>query len=78
MSRFKLLPILAVFVTVISIYFVLPHRKLASRSGSETKLQDPSYQNVGKNVLISTKFDSSTDLKKELESINPQVLDSDF
>lgn len=23
-------------------------------------------------------FDSSTDLKKELESINPQVLDSDF
>lgn len=24
------------------------------------------------------KFDSSTDLKKELDSINPQVLDSDF
>ncbi len=23
-------------------------------------------------------FDSSTDLKKELDSINPQVLDSDF
>lgn len=24
------------------------------------------------------KYDSSTDLKKELESINPKVLDSDF
>ena len=24
------------------------------------------------------KFDSSTDLKKELDSINPQVLESDF
>lgn len=24
------------------------------------------------------KFDSTTDLKKELDSINPQVLDSDF
>lgn len=24
------------------------------------------------------KFDSSTDLKQELEKINPQVLDSDF
>ena len=24
------------------------------------------------------KFDSTTDLKQELESINPQVLDSDF
>lgn len=24
------------------------------------------------------KYDGSTDLKKELESVNPQVLDSDF
>ena len=24
------------------------------------------------------KFDSTTDLKKELDSINPQILDSDF
>ena len=24
------------------------------------------------------KFDSSTDLKKELDSVNPQILDSDF
>lgn len=43
---------------------------------------------VSPNILISSpspsifpkeiKYDSSTDLKKELESINPQVLDSDF
>lgn len=32
-------------------------------------------------VIVAPKtytLDSSTDLKKELESINPQVLDSDF
>lgn len=28
--------------------------------------------------LKTYKFDSGTDLKKELDSVNPQVLDSDF
>lgn len=30
------------------------------------------------NAPKTFQFDSSTDLKKELDSINPQVLDSDF
>lgn len=43
---------------------------------------------VSPNILISSpspsifpkeiKYDSSTDLKKELDTVNPQVLDSDF
>lgn len=30
------------------------------------------------NAPPTFKFDSSTDLQKELDSVNPQVLDSDF
>lgn len=30
------------------------------------------------NTPKTFRFDSSTDLKKELDSINPQILDSDF
>lgn len=47
-----------------------------------------SQPQVSPNILISPpspsifpkeiKYDNSTDLKKELETVNPQVLDSDF
>lgn len=40
--------------------------------------QIPSPTVVLSNAPKTFKFDSSTDLKKQLDNINPQVLDSDF
>lgn len=40
--------------------------------------QSPSPTPVPPNAPKTFQYDSSTDLKKELENINPQVLDSDF
>ncbi len=47
-------------------------RKLAGRKPAPT--ETPS------NIVApkTFKFDSSTDLKKELESINPEILENDF
>lgn len=48
-------------------------------SGKATTTQAVSPpQASSNNPPIEIKYDSATDLKKELESIDPQVLDSDF
>ncbi len=39
---------------------------------------NPSATPTSPNAPKTYKFDSTTDLKKELDSINPQVLDSNF
>lgn len=41
-------------------------------------LVSPASPNTTLNAPATFNFDSSTDLKKELNSINPQILDSDF
>lgn len=45
-----------------------------SQTSQSTPLPSASSYNPPKEI----KYDSSTDLKKELDSINPKVLDEDF
>lgn len=70
-----------ILLLVVILVLVVKHNV----DGDSISLLNP----LGKNMVQSTpaptpnapkifKFDSSTDLKKELDSINPQVLDSDF
>lgn len=73
--------IMAAFLITISLVVisVFPHRKwegkLASPfSGAPSPIPTPIPSPTPKTF----NFDSSTDLKGELETVNPQVLDSDF
>lgn len=65
--------ILIIFITII----------FRSQEKSVKNLVNPGVATIESTPTLSPtpktfKFDSSTDLEKELESINPQVLDSDF
>lgn len=53
---------------------------LVSSSFTKTTTQEVATEvpNATPNAPKTYNFDSSTDLKQELDSINPQVLDSDF
>lgn len=55
-------------------------KKLVTPDITSVKIVNPSPEpeTPSYNPPPEIKFDSSTDLKKELENINPQVLDSDF
>lgn len=44
-------------------------------SDKKTESSDPQ---AGQKVPKEFKFEASTDLKEELENVNPEVLDSDF
>lgn len=77
MKRKTLLLIMLTILATVVVYFV------TSEKG--TRLVDPTFVQP---TPVSTpsppqtpktfQFDSSTDLKVELEKVNPQVLDSDF
>lgn len=86
-SRWKLF--LFIVATIVALMFfifpsVFPH-SMWERSLINPGLVRTNSQIVATPVPTSTpappkqyQFDSSTDLKKELESINPQVLEADF
>lgn len=78
----KLKLFLIIIVTIVGLIFLV----LPQFSG-ERGLTSPTYKKSNQQVVVAPtpgprpktfKFEASTDLKKELESINPQVLDSDF
>lgn len=52
---------------------------LLSPKVQQSSKPSPSPENLSSPQAPKTfKYDSSTDLKKELESINPQILEEDF
>ncbi len=79
--KLKFLVIIIMFITIITVILTLGQP-------SSGNLVAPGFMNsFGEKVESSPspsptpegfKFDSSTDLKKELDQVNPQVLDSDF
>ncbi len=60
-------------IIIITIIIVI----LFKQKKSEKNLVSPGMQSVQTTEPI-LKFDASTDLEKELESVDPKVLDSDF
>lgn len=76
--------IVTLFVTAVASYVNSKNYKVGNLTGSgfirnnpnifPTSLTTPESPQAPK----SFKFNSSTDLKMELEKVNPQVLDSDF
>lgn len=79
MTKFKKILIIAAIIIVGILWFKLSNNKSENlvnphiSAPSETLSPDPTPV-----VPKTFKFDSSTDLKAELEKVNPQVLDSDF
>ncbi|MBI2086365.1 hypothetical protein HYT74_03425 [Candidatus Daviesbacteria bacterium] len=77
MSKQKLAIVIILFLVVVVFIFVKStanKNRSLTNPGLFTPLPSASSYNPPKEI----KYDSSTDLKKELDSINPQVLDSDF
>lgn len=77
MSKQKLTIVIILFLVVVVFIFVKStanKNKSLTNPGLSMPLPAASSYNPPKEI----KYDSSTDLKKELETVNPQVLDSDF
>lgn len=70
MSKTKLVTAGLILIAVVIILLIITPKKQSGFLPSPTSTPAPTPKTF--------KFDSSTDLKKELESISPQVLDSDF
>lgn len=62
--------IFIIIITVINIIF--------RNQNKSVSLSNPSFTPSPTSQIETFKYDSSTDLEKELESIDPKVLDSDF
>lgn len=73
-----------VFIGLVALkIFTMPPQgwkaNLVNPMGSKNQNSDVTSTPVASpNIPKTFNFDSSTDLKKELDNINPQVLDSDF
>jgi len=76
--------IIAIFIIIIlGIILLWPKPKTQSNLGSSKTLgvtdkEEPTTTEVIIDAPKTFKFDRSTDLEMELDSINPQILDSDF
>ena len=69
---------LLLMVTICAIAFFVSISVISKSKGVESLESVLSPTPVPPNAPKTFKFDSSTDLKVELEKINPQILDSDF
>lgn len=73
--------IILIIILIGTVLFLLPKSKNGSLVNPiGNLLQQPSQapQVSNYNPPKEVKYDSSTDLKQKLDSINPKVLDSDF
>lgn len=71
---------LIALITIIIVVILFVQKQGISNlvSSSFTKQTMDQLPNSTPNAPKQYNFDASTDLKKELDKINPQVLDSDF
>ncbi|MBI4035821.1 hypothetical protein HY383_02645 [Candidatus Daviesbacteria bacterium] len=81
MSSKKIFLVLLIIGVVI--IFFLFNQKVSSLTSPASKQNQanqvtPTPSTSSYNPPAQVQYDSSTDLQKELESINPQVLDEDF
>lgn len=77
--------IIVLILILLTVFFAIVKYAVNENSLISPALQVVSGQKAvpseAPSIIVAPKtyiFDSSTDLKKELDSINPQVLDSDF
>lgn len=82
MKNNKLFTIILIVILVVMVYFLRPFGKggalvnpLGNMNGQEPS---PTPEVSNYNPPKEVKYDSSTDLNKELDNINPKVLNSDF
>lgn len=78
----KLILIFIIIIAIAVAFYWWPKQNLPADLAAPQVLPATSEQNPQPAPAINApktfKFDSATDLKKELDSINPQILDSDF
>lgn len=65
--------VIAVFLIILFSLFIMNNKEEPMINPAVAPQPSPQI-----NQPEEIKYDSSTDLKKELESVNPEVLDSDF
>lgn len=72
--------IIFIIITIVIVLLLGVILNFVVLNNTNEKLVGPQAKktNVVSNQPQEIKYDASTDLKKELEDINPQVLDSDF
>jgi len=74
MSRNKFATIVIVlFLTVIALFTIVKYTVNTNRT-----IVSPEAKQAVNEQTSEIKYDSSTDLKKELDSVGPKVLDEDF
>ena len=79
MSKKTLQTVLMILLLVVVLFTIVKYAVNGNRTLiSPVPLSIPIPQTPSYNPPVEIKYDSSTDLKKELENINPQVSDSDF
>lgn len=72
----KIIPIIVIaFIIIIGIFWFTGDR---SKSGDLVKPSVVTSTPAPPQAPKTFQFDASTDLKAELEKVNPQILDSDF
>ena len=81
----KTLTLILLLATILTIAFFVTNKRIGSLVGPEfiQQITHSQYKSVSTpaptpNAPKTFKFDSSTNLKDELDKVNPQVLDSDF
>lgn len=82
MKNNKILTIFLILILMAVMYFLIPKNDQDSLVSPGSKLMgqqsspEPQVQNY--NPPKEIKYDVNTDLRQELDTINPKVLDSDF
>lgn len=74
MNNNKTLLIIVLTVLATAVVFFVISKKVLPLVNPASPTPSASLLNSPKEI----RYDSSTDLQKELDSVNPQVLDSDF
>lgn len=78
MKNKTILLIALTILTMIVVYFVTSKKDMNLVGPSLIQQTPTSTPMPTPNIPKTFQFDSSTDLKMELEKVNPQILDSDF
>lgn len=82
MKKNNLITLLLIIFLIIAVVFLFPKGKngsLVSPAGNLLQEKSTSQEEViNYNPPKEVKYDSSTDLEKELEGVDPKVLEADF
>ncbi len=78
LNKNTILTVVLILILVIISLMIVNNAMNRNKVGVNNVLVTPTSSIAPPNAPKEFKYDSNTDLKKELDSIDPQMLDSDF